>query len=91
MRTVTVVLHVPLQSVRSFAYFDLEKFADAVVEVPENSMTSVVDIRDGPAGPHPLRNLTNSFGFAATSVVLTGLVLARSSRLFDARFAGTVI
>jgi hypothetical protein len=64
-------------------------YSPLFLQVPEHSMITEVNIKADPSGPHPLRNITNSFGFVTASVLLTTVLLARSSRMFDARFAGT--
>eukprot|EP00698_Gefionella_okellyi_P019743 TRINITY_DN6097_c0_g3_i3.p1 TRINITY_DN6097_c0_g3~~TRINITY_DN6097_c0_g3_i3.p1 ORF type:complete len:186 (+),score=26.42 TRINITY_DN6097_c0_g3_i3:382-939(+) len=75
----------PLQSLRSLFYWNLEKFAHAVVEVPEASTEAVVTLQENPMPPSPLRNIVNNKWFVLTSVTATMLLLGRQFRKIRTR------
>eukprot|EP01104_Vermistella_antarctica_P011585 TRINITY_DN3250_c0_g1_i1.p1 TRINITY_DN3250_c0_g1~~TRINITY_DN3250_c0_g1_i1.p1 ORF type:complete len:435 (-),score=87.15 TRINITY_DN3250_c0_g1_i1:96-1295(-) len=75
----------PLQSLRSFVYWNLEWFADVVVEVPEGTTYATVTRVDDPVPPSSLRNIMNSPYTIGTSVCITGLLLMRNQRMLLAR------
>jgi len=77
----------PLQSLRSFAYLNLEWFANAIVEVPSGSTKAKVLKQDNACGPSRLRNYINSFGVIAVSVLVTGLLVRKNTRALTTRIA----
>lgn len=67
----------PLQSIRSFAYMDLERFADVIVEVPKNDIVAVVRRADSPPErPSEWRNTLNSKWAITTSSIVTMAAIA---------------
>ena len=76
----------PLQSLRSLAYWNLERFANVIVEVPEGSTKATVTVQANPLGPSRLRNHTlNNNWFIACSCVVTFVLISRFSRRFNNR------
>jgi len=70
----------PLQTFRSLAYFNLEWFADAIVEVPENSTHASIRTIESPSQPSALRNTLNNFWIIGATSVVTYLVIRRNVR-----------
>ncbi|KJE91653.1 hypothetical protein CAOG_02761 [Capsaspora owczarzaki ATCC 30864] len=75
----------PLQSARAFLYWNLERFANVVVEVPQGSTRATVAVRENPVQPSPWRNLVNNKLIIFSSVALTGVVIFRLNRQFTSR------
>lgn len=80
----------PLQSLRSIFYWNLERFANAIVEVPETSLRAVVRPIPDAVPPSPIRNLVNNWGVILLSVVVTGVLISRQSRVFESRVSDSL-
>lgn len=50
----------PLQTLRSYCYYNLEKFASRIIEVPEGSHKAEIIFRDDYLKPSQIRNIVNS-------------------------------
>eukprot|EP01102_Stenamoeba_stenopodia_P008919 TRINITY_DN2608_c0_g1_i2.p1 TRINITY_DN2608_c0_g1~~TRINITY_DN2608_c0_g1_i2.p1 ORF type:complete len:329 (-),score=77.38 TRINITY_DN2608_c0_g1_i2:31-1017(-) len=61
----------PLQSIRGLLYYNLERFANVIVEVPEGELSAVVIKQEEPEKPSQLRNIANNGYFIFGSVVVT--------------------
>lgn len=74
----------PLQTFRTLSYFNLEKFAHRIVEVPEGSTRAKIEIVENPKKPSEWRNILNHGIMIGLSGILTGFVVARQSGLIHA-------
>lgn len=75
----------PLQSLRSLFYWNLEKFASVIVDVPRNSTVAQVIKKDPEAEPSILRNLVNKPWITAGFVIFTGMFIFRRNVELQAR------
>ena len=73
---VAVRTHSTHWPVVAMACWNLERFANVVVEVPRGSTTAVVCKQDDAAKPSWFRNLANSKLVVLSSVMITGWALA---------------
>jgi len=75
---IPVTLVAPLQTIRSFLYYDLDSFADVIVEVPDGTIRAVVKKRSNPRRQSRLRNwVANSTLLITLSMFLTAQFLGR--------------
>lgn len=74
----------PLQTLRSIAYFNSEKFANITVEVPPNGTDARIVRNEDASRPSQWRNLLNSRALVLMSSLLTGAFLGRHLGLFAA-------
>jgi len=72
----------PLQSLRSISYWNLDRFAAAVVEVPPGTFEAKITLQKEHDHPSFLRNILNSRPFIFLSVIITGHILFK----YNARF-----
>jgi hypothetical protein len=74
----------PLHALRTYLYFDLEKFADFIVEVPRGELSATIRKNKNPKRQSHLRNfLLNSQVFIGASVLVTAhFLLSRARALY---------
>ncbi len=61
-------------------YWNLERFAHVIVEVPKDSTAAQIEVVKDPAGPSELRNVLNHYWFIVLSVTVTGVFIANRNR-----------
>lgn len=74
----------PLQTFRSLTYFNLEKFADQIVEVPEGETQAKITTIDRPKQPSNWRNFLNSKVMIGFSTIIMGGLIARQTGMIQA-------
>eukprot|EP00455_Lapot_gusevi_P018193 TRINITY_DN1987_c0_g1_i6.p1 TRINITY_DN1987_c0_g1~~TRINITY_DN1987_c0_g1_i6.p1 ORF type:complete len:152 (-),score=23.80 TRINITY_DN1987_c0_g1_i6:67-474(-) len=72
----------PLQSIRSLFYWDLERFAHVVVDVPPGTTQAQVRPLPNPQPPSDWRNIVNQSPFIMASCCLTGWLVFRHNQTF---------
>jgi len=70
----------PFQYLRSYLYFDLEKYANVIVTIPKQSKTALVTINNDPIVQSKTRNIVNNSGFIMTSTLLNVWLIYRLTR-----------
>ena len=69
----------PLQTLRSVAYFNLDRFAHLVVDVPPGESAARITVNPQPDRPSAARDLLNSRALVLLSTVVTGGFLLRQT------------
>lgn len=74
----------PFQTFRTISYFNPEKFAHRIIEVPPNSIEAKIIKIEKPKPPSDLRNILNGKFMIGISSLLTGFVFARQTGILHA-------
>lgn len=70
----------PLQSLRSFVYSDLTKYANRYVTVGKDDTYANITINNNPKSPNAVRNILNNTYFVMGSVLVTTLMIKRGAQ-----------
>ena len=70
----------PFQYFRSYLYFDLKKYSNVIVSIPEQSKTAITTINNNPISQSKTRNIVNNSVFIMSSSAINVWLIYRFSR-----------